>query len=104
MLRLFRDSLSTIYDNILALDIVDEFQVLEDFYSVLNEAADKAGEQAIVDLDAGIQLYLFELIWITKTGWINNPFVTMEWPWIQIPQAIVSNLTDKLLKLNPITS
>ena len=50
LLRLFRDSLSTIYDNILALDIVDEFQVLEDFYSVLNEAADKTGDQAIVEL------------------------------------------------------
>ena len=73
MLRLFRDSLSTTYDNILAFDTANEFQVPEDFYSALNEAADKAGEQAIVDLDAGIQLYLFELSRNTKTGGSTAP-------------------------------
>jgi hypothetical protein len=68
LLQLLKDSLSTTYDNILALDTTNEFQVPEDFYSALNEAADKAGEQAIVELDAGIHLYLFELNRITKTG------------------------------------
>ena len=60
LLRLFRDSLSTTYDNILALDTAHEFQVPEDFYSALNEATDKGGEQAIVELNAAIQLYIFE--------------------------------------------
>jgi hypothetical protein len=35
---------------------------------------------------------------------VNNPFVTMEWPGILIPLTIVSNLIDKLLKFNLITT
>ena len=39
LLQLFRDSLSKTYENILALDTTDDFQVPKDFYSALNEAA-----------------------------------------------------------------
>jgi len=42
------------YDNVLALDIAEELQVPKDFYSALNEAADRAGEQAIVELNMGV--------------------------------------------------
>jgi hypothetical protein len=56
--------------------------VQEDFYSALNEAAYRAGEQAIVELNMGVQLYLFEFSKITKTGGVNSPFVAMEWPGI----------------------
>ena len=70
----------------------------EDFFSALNEAAEIAGEQATVELDAGTQLYLLEFSKITKTGGTNNLFVTIEWLGIQIPQAIANNLFDKSLK------
>ena len=60
--------MSTIYDNILALDTADAFQVLEDFYSALNEAAEIAGEKATVELNAEVRLYLFEFNKIIKTG------------------------------------
>ena len=76
----------------------------EDFYSALNETVEVAGAQAIVELNASYQLYLFEFSKITKIGGINNPFVTMEWPGIQITQAIASNLIDKFLKFNFITT
>jgi hypothetical protein len=45
--------LSKTYENILALDTADEFQLPEDFFSALNEAAEIAGEQATTELDAG---------------------------------------------------
>ena len=77
--------MSKTYENILALDTVDDFQVPENFYSALNEAAKVAGTQATVELNAADRLYLFEFSKITKTGGINIPFVTMEWPGIQIP-------------------
>ena len=76
----------------------------EDLYSALSEATDIAGEQAIVELNTGVQLYLFEFSKITKTGGINNPFVNIEWPGIQIPHAIASNLIDNLLKIKLITA
>jgi len=105
LLQLFRDSLSKTYENVLALDTTDEFQVPEDFYSALNEAVELAGAQAALELNAAERLYLFEFSKITKTGGgVNNPFVTMEWLGVQIPQAIASNLIDKLLMFNFITA
>jgi hypothetical protein len=64
------------------MDTSDDFQVPEDFFSALNEAAEIAGEQARVELDAGTQLYLFKTNKITKTRGVNNLLVTMEWPGI----------------------
>ena len=85
LLQLFRDSLSTTYENILALDTAEDFQVPEDYFSALNEAAKLAGDQTTMELDAGTQLFLLEFSKITKTGGINKPFVTIEWPGIHIP-------------------
>ena len=76
----------------------------EDFFSALNEAAEITGDQATVELDASTQLYLLEFNMITKTGGINSPFVTIEWPGIQIPQIIANNLLDKSLKCTFITA
>jgi hypothetical protein len=42
--------------------------------------------------------FLFEFNTINKTGGINNPYATLEWSGIQIPQAIISNLDEKPLK------
>ena len=96
--------MSKTYENVLALDTTNEFQVPKDFFSALNEVLEIAGDQATLELDAGARLYLFEFSKITKKGWVNNPFVTMEWPGIQIPLAIASNLLNKLLKFNFITA
>jgi len=77
--------MSKTYENILALNTTDDFQVPEDFYSALNETVEAAGAQDIVELNVADRLYLFEFSKITRTGGINNPFVTMEWLGIQIP-------------------
>jgi hypothetical protein len=47
--------------------------VPEDFYSALNEAAELAGAQAIVELNATKRLYLFEFTKITKMGGSTTP-------------------------------
>jgi hypothetical protein len=72
--------------------------VPENFFSTLNEAAKIAGDQETAELDSRTQLYLLEFSKITKTWGVNSPFVTIEWPGIQIPQAIVNNLLDKFFK------
>ena len=65
--------MSRTYENVLALDTTKEFQVPEDYYSALNEAAEIAGEQATVELNTGVQLYLFEFNKIIKTGGSTTP-------------------------------
>jgi hypothetical protein len=90
--------LSTTYENILALDTAEDFQVPEDLIFALNEAEDLAGEQTTVEMDAGTHLFLLEFSKITNTGGVNNPFVTIKWPGIQIPQAIANKLLEKSLK------
>ena len=59
MLQLLRDNQSTTYENILALDTAEVFQVPENYFSALNEAVKIAGEQTLVELDAGTQLFIF---------------------------------------------
>ncbi len=51
-----------------------------------------------MDLDNKTLLYLFEFSWINKTRGINSPYAIIEWPGIQIPLAIISNLDEKPLK------
>jgi hypothetical protein len=77
--------------------------VPRDYSLTLNETVEIAGDQTTLELDAGTQLFMFEFNRITKTGGINNPFVTIELPGIQIPQTIINNLLDKSLKCNFIT-
>jgi len=53
-----------------------------------------------VELDAKTHLYSLKFSRIAKIEGINNPFATIEWPEIQIPHALISNLFDKTLKCN----
>jgi hypothetical protein len=80
LLQLFRESLSTIYEHIIALDTAEVFQVPEDYFSALiNEAVNIAGEQTTAKLDVGTQLFRIEFKRFTKTGGgVYNPFVTIE--------------------------
>jgi hypothetical protein len=68
LLQLFRDTLSTIYENIITLDSVEAFQMPEDYFTTLNEVVEVATDLPRVELDARTELYLFEFSKITKTG------------------------------------
>ena len=100
LLQLFRDTLSAIYASIIALDSVDAFQMPKDYFTTLNEAVEASTDLPGVELDVRTELYLFEVNKITKTGRLNIPYATVEWPGIKIPQAIINNLSEKPLKLN----
>ena len=50
------------------MDTAEDFQMPEDFFFARNEAAELAGEQATMELDAGTQLFLLEFSKITKMG------------------------------------
>ncbi len=45
-------------------------------------------------------LYLFEYYKISKVGGANKPYACMQWPGIQIPQAIINLLDTKDLLVN----
>ena len=53
LLQNFRDNMCEIYENILALDTAEAIQVPEDNFSALNKVVEIAGEQTIVELNAG---------------------------------------------------
>ena len=74
-----------------------------DYFTALTEATQASLDQHAVELDIKTLLYLFEFNKISKTGGINNPYATIEWPGIQIPQTIIFNLDDKPLKCSFIT-
>ena len=103
LLQLFKDNLKDIYDNTISKDRPDSHYMLDDYFTALNDASQASADQHAVDLDNKALLYLFEFIRISKTGRINNPYATVEWHGIQIPQAIISNLDEKPLKLSFIT-
>jgi hypothetical protein len=43
-------------------------------------------------------LHLHEFYKIVKIGGTNSRYACIEWPWIQIPQAILSLLAEKGLR------
>jgi hypothetical protein len=98
LLQLFKDSLKDIYDNTISLDGADAHQMPDDYFTALNDATIASSHQHAVDLDTRTLLYLFELSMINKTRGINIPYATIEWPGIQITQAIISNVNEKPLK------
>ena len=69
-----------------------------DYFTALNDATQASTYQHAVDMDNRTLLYLFEFGRINKTGGINNPYATIEWSGIQIPQTIISKLDEKPLK------
>jgi hypothetical protein len=103
LLQLFKDSLKDVYENTISLDGGDAQQIPDDYYTALNEATEASTDQSTVKLDSKTLLYLFEFSRISKMGGLNNPYDIIEWPGIQIPQAILSNLGDKPLKCTFIT-
>lgn len=98
LLQLFKDSLRDIYGNTINLDGAEAHQRPDDYYTALNDAMEASADQPAVDLDSRTMLYLFEFNKISKTGGINNPYATIEWPGIQIPHAIITNLEGEPLK------
>ena len=82
LLQLFKDSLKDIYDNNISLDGADAHQMLDDYFMALNDATITYSDQHAVDLDNRTMLYLFEFSRIGKTGGIDNPYATIEWPGI----------------------
>ena len=103
LLQLFKDSLKDVYDNTISLDGADAHQMLGDYFTALNDATQASTDRHAVDLDNKTLLYLFEFSRINKTGGINIPYATIEWPGIQILQAVILNLDEKPLKCSFIT-
>ena len=102
---LFRDSLKDSYEDII-LNNTDDFQPPKDFIESLIEGisvAESQGETKI-SLSSADTLYLFEFYMIFKVGGISSPYATIEWPRVQIPQALTSILQDKGIKISLINN
>jgi len=85
------------------LDGTEAHQMPDDYFTALNDATQASTDQHAMGQDSKTILHIFEFSRISKTGGINNPYATIEWHGIQIPQAIISNLDDKPLKCSFIT-
>ena len=62
-----------------------------------------AANNNIIELNNRNLLYLLEYSRIYKVGDVSNPYAIMEWPWIQIPQAISTMLNEIGLRFNFVT-
>jgi hypothetical protein len=74
----------------------DHFIIPEDFVDIIataiaESAATNTNTHALKNIDL---LYLMEYIRIYKVGGVSSPYANMEWPGIQIPQAISAMLTE----------
>ena len=67
----------------------------EDFYTAVLDATKTSGDNHYTALDTLHTLYLFEFYKIVKIGCDHSPYACIEWPGIQIPQAILSMLEEK---------
>ena len=95
--QLFRDNLREIYDAIFDID-AELVEVPEDYYTIISNATEAAGEGHIALMAIYDLLYLFEYYKIAKIGGANSPYACAEWPGIQIPQTILSLLNNKGLQ------
>ena len=83
-----------LYDKLYDID-AEHLNQPEDFYTALLDATETAGDNHCAALNTLHTLYLFEFYKIVKIGGINSPYASIEWPGIQIPQAILSLLDEK---------
>jgi hypothetical protein len=65
--------------------------------------AEAQGESTI-SLSSADTLYLFEFYMIFKVGGTASPYATIEWPGVQIPQALTTILKDKGIKSHSLTT
>ena len=83
-----------IYDRLYDID-AEQLSHPKDFYTALSEATKAIGDSHTAALDTLNTLYIFEFYKIVKIGGIHSPYACIEWPGIQIPQAILSLLEEK---------
>ena len=74
----------------------DHFIIPEDFVDIIataivESAATNTNTIALKNID---MLYLMEYKRIYKVGGVSSPYVSMEWPRIQIPHTILAMLTE----------
>ncbi len=91
LLQIFRDNLHEPYDRLYDID-AEHLSQLEDFYTALSDSTKTAKDNHYAALNTFHTLYLFEFYKIVKIGGINIPCACIEWPRIQIPQAVLSVL------------
>lgn len=90
-----QDSLSKQYDEIL-LHPDNNYIIPEDFVDIIATAISEsaAANTNIIVLKNIDLLYLMEFSRIYKVGGVSSPYAGMEWPGIQIPQAISAMITE----------
>lgn len=94
-----QDNLVEQYDELL-LHPDDNFIIPENFVDIIATAISESAttNTNIIELKNNNLLCLVEFSRIYKGGGVSNPYANMEWPGIQIPQAISAMLTETGLK------
>jgi hypothetical protein len=75
--QLFRDGLREIYDEIFDID-AEPLEVPEDYYTVISNAMEAAGEGHIAGMASYDLLCLFDYYIVTKIGGTNSPYACAE--------------------------
>jgi len=91
---LLREILQSNYEALLDDNGNHDYTIPNDFYTVISDAIDHAGDATNLKLQSPELLYLFEFYKISKIGGTISPYVNIEWLGIQIPTAITSLLED----------
>jgi hypothetical protein len=96
---LFRDSLNDVYEDLLNHET--NCHPPENFIDILiiGIAVADAKDEAVVTIPSANLLYLLEFGKIHKVGGISSPYSSIEWPIVQILQALTTILKDRGLNI-----
>jgi len=98
-----QDSLAEMYEELL-LNTKEEFTIPEDFVDTIAiTIAELPAEKNRITLKNTYLLYLMECNMIYNVGGISSPYASMEWPGIQIPQAISTMIRETRLSFPIVT-
>ncbi len=83
----------------------DDFSIPEDFLDIIATTMAEATSAInnVFELNNMDLLYLLEYNTVYKVGGASNPYVSMEWPGIQITQALSTMLNEIGLRFNFVT-
>ena len=97
---IFRESLNDVYEDIL-LNQETEYQPPEEFIDILITGIIEADAQdeAAVTISSTDLLYVLEFNKIHMVGEISSPYASIEWPSVQISQALTLIIKDRGLNI-----
>jgi len=96
----FRDSLNDVYEDLLLNpdnDYLPPEEFIDTLITIITEAC--AQYEAAITIPSTDLLHLPEFSKMHKVGGISSPYASIEWPCVQMPQALTTILRDRGLDI-----